>query len=291
MKKFLSLLGVSALFAAAFPVMALAGECYSHTSEVYSGTGTIKSGVFVRDKACMEGSKVLATFTGGTTVQVHGHNDGWYQISANGVRGWIYGTFLTTSARQTGPTLSYWEYDEQYPSRTGLMGNPVPNPTTNAEPLYQGEIGPRDLIKLACLANAGANDPCKAVYYIGADGKRHAFPNSRVFFTWYSGFDDVRVVSAAKMGEYMLGANATYRPGMRMVKFTTDPKVYVVARGGILRWITSEALARAYYGSNWNKNIDDIPDAFYTNYTFGPDVEEEADFQPSSEMEASTTLD
>jgi hypothetical protein len=39
------------------------------------------------------------------------------------------------------------------------------------------------LIKLACGQKATADDPCKAVYYYGSDGKRHAFPNEKAFFT------------------------------------------------------------------------------------------------------------
>lgn len=110
--------------------MAQAGECYSHQTEVYSGTGTIKSGVYLRDKACMEGSSTLTTLAGGTTVQVHGHNDGWYQVSANGTRGWIYGTFLTTDASQSGPSLSYWDYDAKYPStKSSVTTEPVKTET------------------------------------------------------------------------------------------------------------------------------------------------------------------
>jgi hypothetical protein len=50
--------------------------------------------------------------------------------------------------------------------------------------------------------------------------------------------------------------------------------------GGILRWVTSEQAAIALYGANWNKNIDDIADTFYVNYTFGPSVAGLADFDP-----------
>ena len=75
-----------------------------------------------------------------------------------------------------------------------------------------------------------------------------------------------------------------YRAGVRMVKFTTDPKVYAVSRGGVLRWIRSEELARAYYGNEWNKQIDDLTDAFYTNYTFGADIAAVSDYNPADEI-------
>ena len=79
-------------------------------------------------------------------------------------------------------------------------------------------------------------------YYIGIDGKRHAYPNSKVFFTWYGNFDAVETITPAQLAAYPLGKNVRYRPGVRMVKFTTLNKVYVVARDGSLHWITSEAV-------------------------------------------------
>ena len=111
-----------------------------------------------------------------------------------------------------------------------------------------------------------------AVYYVGTDGKRHAFPNEKVYFSWYCGFDKVQVISADKMAAMPLGLNITYEPGKKMVKFVTDNRVFVVDVGGTLRWIKTEAVASALYGANWNKQIDDIADVFYRNYKFGEDV-------------------
>lgn len=117
-----------------------------------------------------------------------------------------------------------------------------------------------------------------AVYYIGADGRRHAFPNDRVFFTWYGNFDGVRVVSAGDLASIPLGANVTYKPGMKMVKFTTDSHVYVVSNNRTLRWVKTEAAANALYGSNWNRQIDDISDTFYLDYNIGTDVNAASDY-------------
>lgn len=121
-----------------------------------------------------------------------------------------------------------------------------------------------------------------AVYYIGADGRRHAFPNDRVFFTWYGNFDGVRVVSAADLASIPLGANVTYRPGIKMVKFATDPKVYAVSNNRTLRWVKTEAAATALYGSNWNRQIDDVSDTFYLDYNFGADVNAASDYDRTS---------
>lgn len=116
-----------------------------------------------------------------------------------------------------------------------------------------------------------------AVYYIGADGKRHAFPNDKAFFTWYCDFTGVQTVSADKIAQIPLGSNVTYRPGYRMVKFATDPKVYLVTLGGVLRHVATEEVARSLFGSFWNTYIDDVSDAFYVNYTFGSAISDAKD--------------
>ncbi len=129
-----------------------------------------------------------------------------------------------------------------------------------------------------------------AVYYIGADGKRHAFPNSRVFFTWYSDFSGVQVITEDKLASIPLGVNVTYRPGVKMVKFTTDPKVYVVALGGVLRWVQTEDLAADYYGVNWNQMIDDISDGFHSDYQNGDPVAKVGDYSPSAQTAAAINI-
>jgi len=112
----------------------------------------------------------------------------------------------------------------------------------------------------------------KAVYYCGLDGKRHAFPNQRIHDSWYADFNGVVTVSDSDLSLIPLGANVTYRPGVRMLKIQTDPKVYAVAKGGELRWVQEEASALHLYGAEWNTKIDDLSDAFFTDYTIGEPV-------------------
>lgn len=108
-----------------------------------------------------------------------------------------------------------------------------------------------------------------AVYVIGADGMRHAFPSEMVYKTWFEDYEDVAFIDPENLADYQLGANVTVRPGTWLVKVTTDPKVYAVEPGGILRWVTTEEIARSLYGSNWNERIVDVPDTFWGNYTVG----------------------
>ena len=69
-----------------------------------------------------------------------------------------------------------------------------------------------------------------------------------------------------------LGGNVTYKPGTRMIKIQTDPKVYAVDRGGVLRWVTSDQIAQSMYGNKWAAQIDDLSDAFFINYRVGEPI-------------------
>ena len=190
-------------------------------------------------------------------------------------------------------TLSYTSASSQASTGGGGIGGggSIPISTTyqvsvqsnqgNLTNLTNVGVAVHNLIKLPNDGNASTQYD-SAVYYVGSDGKRHAFPNDKVYFTWYSNFDGVQIVNQTQLASIPLGANVTYKPGFKMVKFTTDPKVYVVAKGGALRWVKTEAAAIELYGSNWNTTIDDIGDAFYANYTFGNDVTGLSDFNPTT---------
>jgi len=111
-----------------------------------------------------------------------------------------------------------------------------------------------------------------AVYVIGADGMRHAFPSETVYKTWFEDYDAVAYIDPTNLANYQLGANVTVRPGTWLVKITADPKVYAVEPGGILRWISSEEIAQSLYGDNWSDQIVDVPDVFWGNYTVGDPI-------------------
>ncbi len=121
------LVGVSVLLPASAPV--LAGDCYVDPVYHYSGTGSIKSGVFLRDHACMTGSSILATVPSGAAIEVLGFTDGWYAISWNGARGWVGMQFVETgSAEKNGYVTDYDGYMSLNPSK----GQSAPAPTPKA---------------------------------------------------------------------------------------------------------------------------------------------------------------
>lgn len=123
------------------------------------------------------------------------------------------------------------------------------------------------------------------VYWNASNGKRYVFPNIKTFWSWYptSMLDNVQKVSDSELASIPLGGNVTYRPGYKLIKVTTDPRVYAVSRYGILRWINNESVAQQLYGWDWASKIEDVPDAFFTNYTIGSPIYSTSDFNVSSE--------
>ena len=158
-------------------------------------------------------------------------------------------------------------------------------PETPGTPAGQPNAG--QLVKLECGPSADVSDPCKAVYYVGNNGKRYTFPNDKIYSSWYSDFSGVVVVTSQQLAAYGLGGNVTYRPGTRMMKIQTDPKVYAIGKNGVLRWIKTEEIARAIYGDSWNTMIDDISSAFFVNYTVGDDVASASDYNKETLKEGS----
>jgi len=138
------------------------------------------------------------------------------------------------------------------------------------------------LIKLASSSS---------VYYLGGDGRRYVFPNEKTFRSWFPVAPPIRVVGASEMAKYPLGGNVTYRPGVRMLKIQTDPKIYAVSRNGLLRHVTSEAVAAGLYGPDWNTKIDDISEAFFINYRVGPAIQSVLDYDPDAEKGRVPSID
>lgn len=134
------------------------------------------------------------------------------------------------------------------------------------------------LIKIPCGVYANTSQTCKAVYYYGHDGKRHVFPNESVFYTWYSNFNDVVSVSQDFMSSLVIGKNVTYRPGSVVVKFDSSPEVYAISADHTLHHYTTLSLLKSDYGSNWTNVLAKVPDALYSNYTIGSEIDNVRDY-------------
>jgi hypothetical protein len=210
--------------------------------------------------------RVTATDAAGVAVTTH---TGVFYVTADGQK-----------PASTVPTLDELKQLESSApaSDSNTSGSYNPSSASSNTPSINTDKG---------LAEPGSGEPaplCEAgslikasgdsVYFCGKDGKRYVFVNEKAFLTWYPDFSTVITISDAVLAQIPLGGNITYKPGVRMVKITTDPKVYAVARGGILRWVTTEAVAEALYGSDWNQKIDDVSDAFFVNYLIGDPITE-----------------
>lgn len=119
--------------------------------------------------------------------------------------------------------------------------------------------------------NVAAGDLIKsnvspAVYYYNGS-ERFAFPNPSVYFSWYEDYKTVKTLTADELAAITYnGKLVTMRPGTKMVKIESDPKVYAVEPGGKLRSIPSEAVATTLYGNNWARMVSDVSDAFWFWY-------------------------
>ncbi len=131
-------------------------------------------------------------------------------------------------------------------------------------------LSPGDLIK--------ASGP--AVYYYSQEGKRLVFPNENTYKTWYANFSTVKTITDQELAAITMGGNVTYKPGVKLVKIVSDPKVYAVAAGGTLKHVTTESLAATLYGTDWNTKVDDISDGFFNNYQMGSAITNYLDYSP-----------
>ncbi len=149
------------------------------------------------------------------------------------------------------------------------------------------------LVSISAALPASAVGPLvkasgSTVYFATQDGGRYFFPNESVYSSWYSNFNDVSHVTDSDLASLALRGNALYRPGSVLVKITTDPKVYAVSRYGVLRWVTTEQIAKALYGDTWNKHVVDVPDSYFSNYVVGPSILNASDYSVLQEMNAAT---
>ncbi len=114
------------------------------------------------------------------------------------------------------------------------------------------------------------------VYYYGSDGQRYSFPNEKTYFSWYEDFDDVVSISDEDLADITLAGNIVARPGSHWIKIESDEKVYAVSTDGSIHWVESEEVAEGLAGSDWNTNIDDVPDVFFVDYTVGDSLTDAA---------------
>lgn len=145
-------------------------------------------------------------------------------------------------------------------------------------------------------ANAGTytntlvKGPGPAVYWVADNGKRYVFPNIQTFWSWYptDKLKEVKTLTISQLAEIPLGGLVAYRPGAKLIKFQSSPKVYAVSRYGILHWISNPSIAALHYGFNWASKVEEVPDAFASSYTIGDPLQNVWDFNGGNEYNTVT---
>lgn len=130
------------------------------------------------------------------------------------------------------------------------------------------------------------------LYWYSQDGRRYVFPTERTLETWFPDvLPKVFQVENKDLKKILLGGNVTYKPGVRLVRIATDPKIYAVEKGGVLRWMKSEQVIEALYGKDWQTLVDIIPDQFFVNYSPGSDIESILDHNPIEQRDSVSEID
>ena len=211
-----------------------------------------------------------------------------YRSTVSGALGDLIATATSTSTRDTGLTTGTRYYyllrpvdmsNNEYPELTALQGVPeVVAPSELAPPAPEeapSEVAPPPPPPPSALtAGDLVRSPgSSTVYYYGRDGKRHVFPNEKVYFSWYKDFTGVKTVSDTQLASLPLGGLVRLRPGTKLVKIVSDPKVYAVEPGGVLRWVPNEEQATLLFGKDWAKRVVDVDVALFVAYSIGPNLE------------------
>ncbi len=142
--------------------------------------------------------------------------------------------------------------------------------SATAVPLSLDPVKPGDVVK---------SPDSYGVYYIGLDKNRYIFPNLGTFKTWFKDFSAIRTVPTEKLATFRLKGTVAYKPGSKLVKMTSDHKVYIVDCGE-LRWVQSVGVVKTLYGKNWNKKLDTVPDTLFAGYRVGAPITSASQYNP-----------
>lgn len=141
----------------------------------------------------------------------------------------------------------------------------------------------------ATTVNTVVKGTSSTLYWYASNGSRYVFPNANTYYSWFPDFSNVVTVNDSDLATMPLAGSVTYRPGAKLVKVESDPKVYAVSRYGVLRWVTSEWLATQLYGSNWSTKTEDLPAVFFSNYTVGAPIYSISDYNVGNEYTSVST--
>ncbi len=143
-------------------------------------------------------------------------------------------------------------------------------------------VGTSTLAVLPASAATTTNSPDHLIrsathgtlYYLGVDGLRYVFPNQDTYDTWYHNTRvSIPELNDYDLGLIQIGGNVTYKPGSTLVKIPSDPRIYAIDQGGVLRNLTTPEAATALFGEDWQNDVTTIEEIYFGNYTIGAPIE------------------
>lgn len=113
----------------------------------------------------------------------------------------------------------------------------------------------------------------KTVYFVASDATAYPFPDQQTFFSWYPSFSKVKVQDKGTVANTLSKLPVSLKPGARVVKFGTDPKLYAVSQGARLRWITNEKVLVDLFGQNWRNYFETLPSERIREYSLAEKID------------------
>jgi len=115
-----------------------------------------------------------------------------------------------------------------------------------------------------------------SIYYVDSGLGRRVFWDTNAFFTWADSWNNVVWVTDATLPTMAFGDAMLPKPGVVLVKVQSDPRVYVIGEDGagntILRWVPSEDIAAALFGSDWADYVIDVDATIFSKFGAGDDM-------------------
>jgi hypothetical protein len=222
-----------------------------------------------------------ATTTGGTFTSIAS------SLSGSGSYNWTVPDVTTSTAwiKAEGYDGSVFLASDTSDSALSIVGTaavtPTPIPPQNQPTTGVGVsplTGLPEVVNVVSVGDVLRGEHYPTVYYIDANMLRRPFQDSQTYFTHYSSWTTVRTVTDATLSTLTMGKPMLPKSGVVLVKIVSDPRVYALETSldGLhevsLRWIPSETIAKALYGSTWADYVIDIPSTIYTHFGHGSDM-------------------
>lgn len=121
------------------------------------------------------------------------------------------------------------------------------------------------------------------LYWRGSNGNRFSFPTEDVFLSWFPASQfrpAIFNLTDAQVVAIPLAGSVLYKAGTRLIKLSSDPKIFAVGNNGSIHWIPSEGTIEKIFGYYWRNILVTIPDVLFVNYSVGRVIESPQDFDP-----------